>query len=184
MSTRRALTGGTNDVNPQKLIIYVQQTIANGAVTTQTPVPISRFNQARGRAMVMEVLKVGYVANINATLNTSGSVSIYWQLQISTKAQTAWNPTDGTIIDLAMEQVSTFQPATAAAAAVEWDPMPIIHDLTDGAGHGIIVATDNIYTWFGTNGMAVPEAGWVYIWYRFKEVSLEEYIGVVQSQQS
>jgi hypothetical protein len=67
-----------------------------------------------------------------------------------------------------------------------------IHDLTDGAGHGILIATDNIY--LGVNaslssfnlGDADPIVGGVSanLIYRFKEIGLSEYIGIVQSQQS
>lgn len=65
------------------------------------------------------------------------------------------------------------------------------HDLTDGAGHGILVATDNIYLSVQTsltayNGSSADEIiGFCFadLIYRFKEVKLQEYIGIVQSQQ-
>lgn len=57
-------------------------------------------------------------------------------------------------------------------------------DLTDGAGHGIIVATDNIYVTLFSAGTGVAAEVDVKIMYRFKNVALAEYIGVVQSQQS
>lgn len=65
------------------------------------------------------------------------------------------------------------------------------HDLTDGAGHGLLVATDNIFLSVQTTNIAfVGESadsivGFVAadLIYRFKEVALAEYIGIVQSQQ-
>lgn len=64
-----------------------------------------------------------------------------------------------------------------------------IHDLTDGAGHGVLIATDSIWLTGFING-AVPDIGttaavnvYAEILYRFKKVSLQEYIGIVQSQQ-
>lgn len=64
-----------------------------------------------------------------------------------------------------------------------------IHDLTDGAGHGVLIATDNIWLTAFING-AVPDIGttaalnvFCEILYRFKKVTLQEYIGIVQSQQ-
>jgi hypothetical protein len=66
-----------------------------------------------------------------------------------------------------------------------------IHDLTDGAGHGILVATDNIWLTgqlivAAPGGISVIASGVVFcdIFYRFKKVTLQEYIGIVQSQQS
>lgn len=58
-----------------------------------------------------------------------------------------------------------------------------IMDLTDEAGHGILVATDNLYFVNYSAGTGATN-GMVYVLtYRFKDVSLEEYIGIVQSQQ-
>lgn len=56
-------------------------------------------------------------------------------------------------------------------------------DLTDGDGHGILVATDNIYFQVTSNGFAGAQEQSAKLLYRFKEVSLVEYIGIVQSQQ-
>lgn len=66
-----------------------------------------------------------------------------------------------------------------------------VHDLTDGAGHGILVATDNIFvscsisvgSVFVTQADAATGAASCNILYRFKEIALAEYIGIVQSQQ-
>lgn len=64
-----------------------------------------------------------------------------------------------------------------------------IHDLTDGAGHGVLIATDNVWLTAWLNG-AVPDIGttaqlnvYAELLYRFKKVTLQEYIGIVQSQQ-
>lgn len=66
------------------------------------------------------------------------------------------------------------------------------HDLTDGAGHGVLVATDNIFLTLQTAATVVGASatitaatgfGECAILYRFKEVGLAEYIGIVQSQQ-
>lgn len=63
------------------------------------------------------------------------------------------------------------------------------HDLTDGAGHGVLIATDNIWCTAFING-ACPDIGttasatiFADLLYRFKKISLQEYIGIVQSQQ-
>jgi hypothetical protein len=56
-------------------------------------------------------------------------------------------------------------------------------DFTDGAGHGILVATDNIFIQASTNGQNTASLFRFKILYRFKSVSLVEYIGIVQSQQ-
>jgi hypothetical protein len=62
-----------------------------------------------------------------------------------------------------------------------------IIDLTDGAGHGIIFAGQNLYLTNSpttTNGSNAGESFKARILYRWKNVSLTEYIGVVTSQLS
>lgn len=65
---------------------------------------------------------------------------------------------------------------------------PVVHDLTDGAGHGMLVATDSVFfgllnpTGYGASGANTLGAQ-VDLLYRWKDVSIEEYIGIVQSQQ-
>lgn len=59
MATRRALTGGTGDVNPQFLPFNIVQS-GNDATTTLTiNVPIQRL-PTQGRAQVLEILTVKY----------------------------------------------------------------------------------------------------------------------------
>lgn len=61
--------------------------------------------------------------------------------------------------------------------------MPFVLDLTDGAGHGILIATDQIFWQVFSNSFAAAIGVEVKIMYRMKNISLQEYIGIVQSQQ-
>ncbi|GAG62860.1 unnamed protein product, partial [marine sediment metagenome] len=56
-------------------------------------------------------------------------------------------------------------------------------DCTDDIGHGILVASDYIYVQGDTTGYGVGAEFNFKILYRFKNVRLQEYIGIVQSQQ-
>lgn len=56
-------------------------------------------------------------------------------------------------------------------------------DLTDKAGHGFLVATDQIYAYIQSANLGDNVTGYMRVQYRFKEVTLQEYIGIVQSQQ-
>jgi len=60
MASKRALTGGTGDVNPQYLSGRVDQTSVNQTITKQFPLPVPRIPQSK-KATVVELLKV-YVA--------------------------------------------------------------------------------------------------------------------------
>jgi len=56
-------------------------------------------------------------------------------------------------------------------------------DLTDGAGHGILVATDTFQVAIQSQGYVAAQVYGFKILYRMKTVGLVEYIGIVQSQQ-
>ena len=53
---------------------------------------------------------------------------------------------------------------------------------SDGAGHGILVATDSLFFRVKSTNVRSNIADFR-VYYRFKEVALAEYIGIVQSQQ-
>lgn len=74
MSKKRdTLTGGTGDVNAQWLKTPVVQNNAIGTYAeAQVPLPVQRL-QNKGRAMVMELLKVGW--NLDATILNSDTLS-------------------------------------------------------------------------------------------------------------
>jgi hypothetical protein len=63
-------------------------------------------------------------------------------------------------------------------------PMAIMKKLTDSNGHGLLVATDQLFMNVDTQNTAQKTFSAVArVGYRFKDVGLTEYIGIVQSQQ-
>lgn len=212
-----SLTGGTGDVNPQFYRIQVPNgvTVSTTAVTSASqtaafPVPITRLRQpSSGKTTVMEILKVRWVNQLQLAVNQVPHNAIYVvQAWLSTRAPNViaqptvispFGATDGSVLDLV--QVSSAYGVTEnpgdppgpdyiSTYSVD-NEGPNWHDLTDGAGHGVLVATDNIWISImltvgsvdvGNYGAAAFSAA--HILYRFKDVSLQEYIGLVQSQQS
>lgn len=59
---------------------------------------------------------------------------------------------------------------------------PFVNDLTDGAGHGILIATDQLFLQIASNSTTIANEVAFKILYRWKNVPLSEYIGIVQSQ--
>lgn len=147
------------------------------------PLPIPRLRTSGAKQLIVEVLwvlfyqftpEIGTGANtkyMNVTTNASPQTNI---------AIAATDPR--TIAD-------TLTTILAAAAPVSVEQFQHIWEveLTDDAGHGLLVATDTIYfNFIATNATTAPggtDTGVVRIGYRFKEVSLTEYVGIVQSQQ-
>lgn len=61
---------------------------------------------------------------------------------------------------------------------------PDWQDLTDGSGHGVLIATDKVFLGVDTVGFPGAASFNFRMLYRWKAVSLTEYIGIVQSQQA
>lgn len=217
---KSALTGGSGDVNPQwyKLAgvtsTAVQTPISGTVVASmQVPNPVSRLKQTGNKTMVLEILKVRWNVDIIQLVNDSlGSYNFIGF--ILTSGGGSPSSTQGRCIDYIDHNfrlafpVSAVDGTTGEIYSASFfdegpDAYPITHDLTDGAGHGILVATDQITLWgqatvadlsIGLSGF--PNAaysgtptlgGWNItpeILYRFKEISDKEWIGIVQSQQN
>ncbi len=191
MPKRRAigdtLTGGTRDVNPQYLHGILTLSAANTTTSITLGTPIVRVgtgSTTASQSIIMEVLKI-FVDLPNsdkdpgATGTPQSATLVFMTTDPSTTAATFENPR---LFAMARRQSrSSFTAAGTGAQNQEVEPIEI--DLTDGAGHGILIATDNIFV----QGQSVDmTAAGVFRWkilYRFKEVSLVEYIGIVQSQQ-
>lgn len=176
-----SLTGGSGDVNPQFMNIAVTQSAADTYTQLTTPIPIQRL-QNSGRAQVMEVLKVFAETS---QLSTVGAAATQHRisLQLTTKSFAAEvalsEPT--CFFRYQKENINSFTAAGTGLLNIEFEPY--VADFTDGAGHGILIASDNIF--LGINSLATGNQNLaaVKILYRWKDVSIQEYVGIVQSQQ-
>lgn len=169
----RSLTGGTGDVNPQWYKITVTQSGNDTTTTSANPLPVPRL-QNNKKPTIMELLKIYWI--VPETIEVDSSIQAF----LSTKnfSTTAPSQVDGTLID------TLFQTVRLTTSGMYYNTAPIIHDVTDGAGHGLLVATDNIYLQLSSAGTSAANVAYCWLLYRMKEVTLAEYIGIVQSQQS
>lgn len=198
MSRKRAgytggdvLTGGTKDVNPQWIASYVTQASADTQTSLTIQLPNFHASTPDGKAYVVELLKIYW--DLSNPINQSagvGSFTVGAWLGLSSSLPAVNNGTtwfqvkaDGGTIDYAERTVAVTH-ATPDVAVTNDDP--ILHDLTDGAGHGVLIGTDKIVltiaSGIGTGTGLVCRAA-VRLLYRIKAVTLAEYIGIVQSQQ-
>lgn len=180
MSKRRGtdqLTGGSGDVNPQTMIIRVAQTGADANTMVVQPLPLPRIPVKPNRQLLIELLKVKFtIAAIQ------GGTINHVILNLTT------NPTvlateDAIFTD--PRSISTFYRISTFATAVGFsiNNGEEVYDLTDASGHGILIGTDNINLQLFSAGTNLTNIGYARLEYRFKDVSLQEYVGIVQSQQ-
>lgn len=171
-NSNSSLTGGTGDVNPQYLSAFVTQS-GNDVTTSATiNIPIQRLPDS-GRAQVMEVLKVYADFDSNAETDWGGELYLTTRQHGSTRVGFA---SPDVIAFFTITHTITVSGATKLAG-------PLVWNATDEAGHGVLVATDNMYLQIFTNNTGVVNEGVIKVLYRWKNVSLAEYIGIVQSQQ-
>jgi hypothetical protein len=195
--TKDTLTGGTGDVNPQYACISAIAT-ANGAGAGNVAVPIvlpvlPNLASNSETAQVVELLKIYWDFGGLPSISTTQIYS-YTSLRLAYNATTAALPTTSNnasignplmIFETAVEQQGESISAAFGGGGFAYvNQHNDFTDLTDGAGHGILIAVPTI--WFG-----VTISGWtsgglaqgsVRILYRLKKVKLIEYIGIVQQQ--
>lgn len=200
MSRRRSrgdqLTGGAGDVNPQ--ILHIPQVVTSpanlGLVQSKIPLPTQRLTQRAGKSLVMEVLRIWYdfgwpfTGNAGAFVVPSGTTAFQAAFvatrQVGALSANTGNNSDGAVISFVQNEFTPYYPAGGPNFII---PNPtLIDELTDEAGHGVLVATDAIYIGLWGGGINAGQVSAatvnVAILYRWKEVTLEEYIGIVQSQ--
>lgn len=173
------LTGGTGDVNPQIITSpIITQPGVDLPVQVQQPLPIPRFPTSTGRNLVIELL--GIEVDFLTWSGLAGAVIQY--MNVTTNSQ---NPAS---INAALSDPKTIADVYkyyfffTAAAVFEVGAQTYV-DLTDNAGHGLLIATDNVYFNLLTQNTGAANSAIMKLEYRWKEVSLTEYIGIVQSQQ-
>jgi len=177
------LTGGSGDVKPQLFALNLQtQSAADTSFSTAFNTPVPRITPSASKATIMEILKV------------------YFTVQGGDAAHAAWCYLSTASVQDA--GVNTLTAANGAAAlsdprvfafmnyndrvntsGMATEKYPKIVDVTDGAGNGVLVATDQIF-FEGSSDIATSAMTFgCKILYRVYDASILEYVGIVQSQQ-
>lgn len=178
---RSELTGGTGDVSPQLLTMALTMSAANTFTQSEIPLPINRFREKGKHVIVVEMLKTYWETTEADANNAAGGNILSSFAQISTASQTSFSPNFSQVVSYAVRNYRGAFTAAGTFQTVHSEPFVVDH--TDGAGHGILLATDNIFLGMTTANFVGAASVVVKMLYRFKQISLEEYIGIVQSQQ-
>lgn len=169
----RSLTGGTGDVNPQWYKFSVTQSGADTTTSTAFPLPVPKL-QSNKKPTIVEILKVWWFAESDVEVD-SQLTGVLTTKNFGTTAVGQADPNAIARMQVAVKITTSGQYVYVT---------PVQQDLTDGAGHGVLVATDNIYMQVNSSATSLSNVIYCWVLYRMKEVSLPEYIGIVQSQQS
>lgn len=182
MSKRKAstLTGGTGDYNPQTYSINVDINVGD-YLSAQYPVPVPRFGSSSGSSTVMEVLRIIWILDDIPT--PAGQYSLVTSLSTAALADGSGS-TIRFVADPRTFAYYSLDGIFATAAGFAFASRIINQDLSDGSGRGILVATDSFFLNYllqGPAGTTAKIAAKIY--YRLKNITLQEYVGIVQSQQ-
>ena len=179
------LGGGTGDIKPQFLTLSSGTMAPNTYDVVQFALPVPRFGTTKTKATVFEILSVDWFLAPEDL--TNGIHSDIGYLTTST------NRIDGEPFILNDISIDFGRPQTFAAVienniilgangllnAVQ----PLHVDLTDGAGNGMLVATDSIILVVANVSNAVDSVTVAKVKYRLTNIGIAEYVGIVQSQQ-
>lgn len=201
MPTKRkfgdTLTGGTGDVNPQTYVLQSDPITAiagaalNFGFNKGFPLPVPRYSASIGKSIVFELLSVDwYFVNVNPPPVVGEILGVFAAVTTD-----PFIPSGSALVQPFFSgfysnprHLSIFAKGIGTMTAVGW--YEAVHyaedNLTDQDGHGTLVATDNIYLQVVADPSATTAINCqitARLSYRLKEVSLTEYIGIVQSQQ-
>lgn len=179
------LTGGTRDVNPQYFHGTITVAVAGTTIAKEIALPVNRIiSGSAQKTPVMELLRMyAHCDMVGATANVAETEHAANLFVTSADPGAAVNLTfdnNRVIAQFSWRNIGAF---TAGGTYKMSEPSSIREwDFTDGAGHGIILATDSIHLQLQASATLSPTAQ-IKVLYRVKYVSLTEYIGMVQSQQ-
>jgi len=138
------------------------------------PKPVIGTSQSK--ATIIEMLKVWFYSAHNSTQNSA--------LNIFLSTRTVEADFSGHIDPATIASVCKLVHRDGSGSVAIMDQnWPVEIDLTDGAGHGVLVATDKMFLSVVSEGTGDTNDVTCKILYRYKTVGITEYVGIVQSQQ-
>ena len=179
------LTGGTMDVNPQLYTATLEVTTADEPRTGVIMLPLSRVGPTtQNKSIVIELLKV-YCA-------ISGFANIDDPAEIRKEVSCCLSTIDHGITIAGLHHSDVFCyferhlhgafTAAGSYGTLLGQNAVMCYDLTDGAGHGFLIAQDKIYMQVRSRLLTPEKAfGTVKLYYRFKKIPLIEFIGIIGS---
>jgi len=189
MSKRKAtaaskmLTGGSGDVKPQILSVPRQQVVIDETFSVPIALPVPRVGVQPNKATITEILKVWIYLQGGDTSSEAWAYLSTISLRAGAQVGITYAAASAQLADphIIAGGGRTFLLVTSGGTTSS-DP-ELFFDLTDGAGNGILVATDEIFFEGGSDNASVSLNYWAKILYRVYDAGIMEYVGIVQSQQ-
>ncbi len=166
----RLIDGGSGDINPQMLFAAVTETSAN--TFTQVEIPVPRFHYGRAGSNTAQILELLKVRFFNAFLD--GATGDQFSMQVTKTSQTAMlSPANPNLIARVNMQYVVVTSGSMLQKTFEID------DLTDGAGHGLLVGGNSVFVGIEGTSLAAAKTAQFQLQYRMKNINIQEYVGLL-----
>jgi hypothetical protein len=177
------LTGGTNDINPNRLAVALPAATltTTSSATYNLPIPIAEFDARR--PIVLELLKVhidwGSFNPINTLADAATNAVTFDRnnavIRIQEQPSVSATASGGVVVEASKYWTQWSQKTTAAVVYSGFFETPQSEwiDVTDGNGHGIICPGQFLYLFLSNNSGNTYAANTILveIYYRFKAIS-------------
>lgn len=168
-----SLTGGTGDVNPNYLGMDVLLSAANTYTQASTAVPQLPAVVGQNSAIVMEIIWVEF--DFGGFEHVNGNTEEV-EIQVTNRSVAG-------ALGQSHPGLIAKQNLSGGFLVEGGSIYPTVYkmDISDGAGHGYLFAGQTIYISATSFGLVAAATAYARVCYRFKRVSIQEYVGMMAS---
>lgn len=172
-------SGSYMDLFPQVLSIDIATASLNTFNDKEIPLAINRLSVNEGKAWVIEICRILWTCDEGVFDLSNAHQAI--EIQLSTKELPAIDFPDSTVFWFGRIG-ATSKLVGAAGLGSHSFPTSRNDDLTS-EGRGFLVGSDSIFVGIDTTGLPDVTTVPLKCYYRFREVGLAEYVGIVQGEE-
>lgn len=160
------------DKNANVAAVAVAEAAAGTLASVKFNFPFSIMDK-----MALTINRIEYFFNTPGYLNSSGDYCIIGMCVASTLAD-ANAQNDPLLVDSAVfERIDM-----GTAASGLFMSRPLVKDLSQIPGQGLMVAPAPLYAFIKSNGASNPCTGWVRMYYTYQELAADDYWQLVESR--
>lgn len=179
---RRNNNNGRADIFPNFLTGSLTQSGVDAFVTTQVNTPIPRIQTTRSgqRATVMELLWIEMLFPTIEISDALANMTMQFVIGIIPSVVLPFN-NPRMFAEQRLDTHLALESAIGIAMAIT--KQPLIYNMQSMDGHGFLLAAENFHVSLFTANTNVANVGEWRMYYRFIDIPLSEFIGLVQSTQ-
>lgn len=167
-------------MNPQYIGSKVTQALINGYYENAILLPRVLVPAKGNKAVVFELLRAWITSPDSPAIGTSKLVTSS-NVGLALRAGSTLHDLEHVRVIFSWKRSSVNSFTSGGTGYSTWEQTREF-DLTDGAGHGVLVAVEYLYHFIMTGEYTAVQHSHLKLLYRFKAVALTEFIGMVQSQ--